>query len=166
MRSNHDCIMTSCETIIKDNPILTCRINGLENRSPSRIILDRKLKIPLNSNIVKEATSHPTIIFYNKVNKNKIIQLKNLKIELLKISLDVDNNLDLHETLIKAKELGFYRIFLESGKKMTTSFLYKNLIDELNLFVSDRSLVKNGENNIKEQLKLFLSDKKGFFFYK
>ena len=161
MRSNHDCIMTSCETIIKDNPFLTCRINGLENRSPPRIILDRKLKIPLNSNIVKEATSHRTIIFYNKVNKNKIKQLKNLKIELLKISLDIDNNLDLHETLIKAKELGFYRIFLESGKKMTTSFLYKNLIDDLNLFVSDRNLVKNGENNIKEQLKLFLSDKKG-----
>ena len=161
MRSNHDCIMTSCETIIKDNPILTCRINGLENRSPSRIILDRKLRIPLNSNIVKEATRHRTIIFYNKVNKNKIKQLKNLKIELLKISLDIDNNLDLHETLIKAKELGFYRIFLESGKKMTTSFLYKNLIDDLNLFVSDRNLVKNGENNIKEQLKFFLSDKKG-----
>ena len=161
MRSNHDCIMTSCETIIKDNPILTCRINGLENRSPSRIILDRKLKIPLNSNIVKEATNHRTIIFYNKVNKNKIKQLKNLKIEILKISLDIDNNLDLHETLIKAKELGYYRIFLESGKKMTTSFLYKNLIDDFNLFVSDKNLVKNGENNIKEQLNFFLSDKKG-----
>ena len=161
MRSNHDCIMTSCETIIKDNPILTCRINGLENRSPSRIILDRKLKIPLNSNIVKEATNHRTIIFYNKVNKNKIKQLKNLNIELLKISLDIDNNLDLHETLIKAKELGYYRIFLESGKKMTTSFLYKNLIDDFNLFVSDKNLVKNGENNIKVQLKLFLSNKKG-----
>ena len=161
MRSNHDCIMTSCETIIKDNPILTCRINGLENRSPSRIILDRKLKIPLNSNIVKEATNHRTIIFYNKVNKNKIKQLKNSKIELLRISLDIDNNLDLHETLIKAKELGYYRIFLESGKKMTTSFLYKNLIDDFNLFVSDKNLRKNGENNIKEQLKLFLSNKKG-----
>lgn len=161
MRSNHDCIMTSCETIIKDNPILTCRINGLENRSPSRIILDRKLKIPLNSNIVKEATKHRTIIFYNKVNKNKIKQLKKSKIELLRISLDIDNNLDLHETLIKAKELGYYRIFLETGKKMTTSFLYKNLIDDFNLFVSDKNLGKNGENNIKEQLRLFLSNKKG-----
>ena len=44
---------------------------------------------------------------------------------------------------------------------MTTSFLYKNLIDDFNLFVSDKNLVKNGENNIKEQLKLFLSNKKG-----
>ena len=52
-------------------------------------------------------------------------------------------------------------MFLESGKKMTTIFLYKNLIDDLNLFVSDKNLVKNGENNIKDQLKLFLSNKKG-----
>ena len=48
MRSNHDCIMTSCKTIIKDDSNLTCRINGLKNKSPSRIILDSKLKIPIN----------------------------------------------------------------------------------------------------------------------
>ena len=160
MRSHHDCIMTSCETIIKDNPNLTCRINGLENRSPSRIILDRKLKIPLNSNIIRVASKHRTIIFYNKVDKKKIRKLKNIGVELHKISQDINNNLDLHDTLIKAKELGFYRIFLESGKKMTTSFLYKNLIDDFILFVSDKNLLKNGKNNIKEQLNFFLKGKK------
>ena len=160
MRLNHDCIMTSCETIIKDDPILTCRINGLENRSPARIILDRKLKIPLNSNIIKKANTHRTIIFYNKANDSKIKRLKNLGIELTKISLDIDNNLDLHEALIKSKELGFYRVFLEFGKKMTTSFLYKNLIDDFILFVSDKNLLKNGKNNIKEQLNFFLKGKK------
>ena len=160
MRSNHDCIMTSCKTIIKDNPSLTCRIDGLKNKSPSRIILDSKLKIPLNSNIVKEATRYRTIIFYNKFNKKKIKLLKNLKIEFLKLSIDIDGNLDLHEMLIKAKELGFYRIFLESGMKLVTSFLYKNLVDDLNLFISNKNLGKNGKNNIKKQLELFLKNKK------
>ena len=160
MRSNHDCIMTSCETIIKDNPFLTCRINGLENRTPARIILDRNLKIPLNSNIIKNANTYRTIIFYNKVNNNKIRKLKNLGIKVIKISLDIDNGLDLHEILIKSKELGFYRIFLEFGKKMTTSFLYKNLIDDFILFVSDKNLLKNGKNNIREQLKFFFKKKK------
>jgi len=160
MRSNHDCIMTSCETIIKDNPFLTCRINGLENRTPARIILDRNLKIPLNSNIIKNANTYRTIIFYNKVNNNKIMKLKNLGIEVIKISLDINNGLDLYEILIKSKELGFYRIFLEFGKKMTTSFLYKNLIDDFILFVSDKNLLKNGKNNIREQLKFFFKKKK------
>ena len=153
--------MTSCKTIFKDNPNLTCRINGLKNRSPSRIILDNRLKIPLNSNILKEAGSYRTIIFYNKFNKEKIKQLKNLKIELMKIPVDINSNLDLQESLIKAKELGFYRILLESGKKLTTSFLYKNLVDDLKIFVSDKNLRNNGMNNIKKELNFFLKNKKG-----
>ena len=162
MRSNHDCIMTSCKTIIKDNPSLTCRIDGLKNKSPSRIILDSKLKIPLNSNIVKEATRYRTIIFYNKFNKEKIKILKNLKIKFFKLSIDIDGYLDLHEMLIKTKELGFYRIFLESGMKLVTSFLYKNLVDDLNLFISNKNLGKNGKSNIKKELELFLKNKKHF----
>ena len=45
MRSQHDCIITSSKTINKDNPQLNCRINGLERRSPARIILDKKFPI-------------------------------------------------------------------------------------------------------------------------
>ena len=45
MRNNHDCTLTSANTVIKDNPKLTCRIKGLEENSPSRVILDKKLKI-------------------------------------------------------------------------------------------------------------------------
>jgi|TARA_B100000315_G_scaffold258546_1_gene311106 diaminohydroxyphosphoribosylaminopyrimidine deaminase/5-amino-6-(5-phosphoribosylamino)uracil reductase len=162
MRSNHDCIMTSIKTIINDNSRLTCRINGLKNKSPSKIILDSKLRIPLNSNVLKETFNHRTIIFYNKFNKKKIKSLKKIKIELFKIPIDVDGNLDLHDALIKAKKLGFYRIFLETGMKLTINFLQKNLIDDLNLFISNKRLGKNGENNIKKQLKLFLKNKKKF----
>ena len=160
MRSNHDCIMTSSKTIINDNPRLTCRIDGLKNTSPSRIILDNKLKISLRSRIVKEATFYRTIIFYNKFNKKKIKLLKNLKIKLFKLPVDADDNLNLREVLIKAKELGFYRIFLESGMRLTSNFLYKNLVDDFNLFISNKNLGKNGKSNIKNHLKLFLKNKK------
>ena len=152
--------MTSCKTIVKDNSSLTCRIKGLESRSPSRIILDKNLKIPLDSKILKVVNHNHTIIFYNKFNKKKVKQLKKLKIKLLKLPIDIDGNLDLREALIKAKELGFFRIFLESGMRLTINFLRKNLVDDLNLFVSNKNLGKNGKNNIKKQLKLFLKNKK------
>ena len=161
MRSNHDCVMTSCATIIKDDPELTCRIDGMISRSPSRIIIDNKLKISLKSKIVKDASIYRTVIFYNKFNKKKIKSLKNSKIELYKISLDINDDLNLNEALIRAKQLGFYRILLESGKKLSTSFLHKNLVDDLNLFVSDKKLGKNGRNNVKKQLKSFLKNRKG-----
>ena len=68
MRSNHDCILSSVNTIILDNPEFTCRICGLRDRSPSRIILDKSLKIPITSNIIKSANKYRTIIFFNKDN--------------------------------------------------------------------------------------------------
>mgnify|MGYP001337151069 CR=1 FL=1 len=89
---------------------------------------------------------------------NSIIKLNHF-IKYHKISIDIDGNLDLREALIKAKELGFYRIFLESGMELVISFLRKNLVDDLNLFISNKNLGKNGNNNIKKQLKFFLKNK-------
>ena len=61
LRSMHDCILTAVNTIIADNPKLTCRILGLEDKSPARIILDKSLKIPLSSYMVKSAHKYQTI---------------------------------------------------------------------------------------------------------
>ena len=155
MRSNHDCVLTSSKTIIDDNSELTCRINGLISRSPSRIILDTKLKIPLNSKIIKNACKYPTIIFHNTFKKKKIRLLKKLRVKTFILPLDDHKKLDLKEVLIKAKKLGFYRIFLESGLELTTDFLNKNLVDDLKLFISNNNLGKNGMNNIKNNLKIF-----------
>ena len=160
MRSNHDCVMTSSSTIIKDNPRLTCRIDGLQKRSPSRIILDKKLKISLSAKIIKEAINYRTIIFYNKYNKEKIKLLKKSKIKLFRLDVGHDGNLDLYKVLIKAKKLGFYRIFIESGMRLTNNLLYKNLVDDLKLFISNKNLGKNGSGNIKSLLKIFLKGKK------
>ena len=160
MRSYHDCILTSVNTIIMDNPRLTCRIHGLEDNSPSRIILDKKLKIRTTSNIVKSARKSRTIIFFNKTTQKKIKALKSLKIKLVKTSLNEDGNFDLENILVKVKLLGFSRIFLESGLNLTTNFLNKNLVDDFQLFISSKNIGKNGSNNFNKNMKLFLKNRK------
>ena len=160
MRSNHDCIMTSCETIIKDNPNLTCRINGLSKRSPTRVILDNKLKIPVKSKIFGEKMNMNTIIFYNKVNPKKITALKKLKIRTFRIALNTDNDLDLKSVLINVKKLGFSRIFLESGIKLATNFLKNDLVDDLKIFISNTILGKNGSRSVKDNFMKFIKNKK------
>jgi len=160
MRSNHDCILTSVNTIIMDNPSLTCRIRGLEDHSPSRIILDKKLKIPIRSNIVKSVNKYRTIIFFNKINQKKIRVLKNLKIKLIKTPLSENGNFDLENILMKVKILGFSRIFLESGLNLTTNFLSKGLVDDFQLFISSKNLRKNGNNSFRRNMKLFFKNRK------
>lgn len=160
MRSNHDCIITGSSTVIKDNPKLTCRINGMLHKTPPRVILDSKLSVPISSNLIKESHIYKTIIFYNKMNKKKIMLLKKSKVKVFKLPLNKKGELNLRICLIKLKKIGFSRIFLESGLKLTNSFFRENLIDDFKLFISNKNLGSNGVGSIKKYFKLFLKNKK------
>lgn len=159
LRYYHDSIITSSETLLKDNPQLTCRIKGLEKGSPARIILDKNLKTPVNSKIVKDANSYKTIILFNKMNRRKIKILKDQKVNLFKIPLDNENNLDLVKSLKKIKEFGYSRVLLESGVKLIENFLKNDLIDEFKLFATKKNLKSNGMKSFKNNLLKYLNKK-------
>ena len=159
LRSCHDCILTTSNTVITDNPKLNCRINGLNYKSPSRIILDDKLRVPLKSEVIKESINYRTIIFFNKINKKKIKLLKKKGVETYRISKDEKGNLDLKVVLLKARDLGFSRILVESGITLINNLLIDNLADDLNLFISNKNLGINGKFNIKKRINFFLKNK-------
>ena len=161
LRSSHDCIVTSSETIIKDNPSLNCRIKGIENRSPVRIVLDKNLRISIKSKILRLNKHSKTIVFYNKSNDKKIALLKNLNVKMIKISLDKNSNLDLFLVLKKIKQKGFSRVFLECGVSLTYQFFKNNLIDDFKLFISKNDLGKSGGGSFKNTFTTFLNRKKG-----
>ena len=122
--------------------------------------IDNKFKIKINSKVIKDAKNHHTIIFYNQINKRKIKLLKKLKIRIYKIPIDIEGNLDLKKSLIKAQALGFSRIFLEFGIKLTTNFLNKKLVDDFKLFISNKNLKKNGGGSIRKYFGSVLKNKK------
>ena len=160
IRSKFDCILTSHKTVGDDNPYLTCRIQGLENRSPCRVILDKNLKVPIDSNILKISKNHKTIIFFNKFSKKKIKLLKKLKVKLIQFPIAKNGDFDLYQVLYKIKLLGYSRILLESGMRLTSNFVSKNLVDDFMLFVSNKKLGINGRGKMKEDLKLLLKKRK------
>ena len=49
---------------------------------------------------------------------------------------------------------------MESGLNLTTNFLNKNLVDNFQLFISDKNLGRDGNNSFKKSIKLFLKNKK------
>jgi len=156
MRSQHDSIVTSSLTIKKDNPNLNCRINGLEKRSPTVIILDNHLKISMRSNVIK----NNTIIFYNRFNRKKIKLLKKVGVRAYKTTLDEKGNLNLKNVLIMIKKLGFYRVFLESGITLASNFLKENLVNDLKIYISGNKLNNNGSGNINKIFNSILKNKK------
>ena len=80
LRSNHDAIMVGINTVLADNPSLDCRLNGLKDRSPIKIIIDTNLKTPENllykyKNLCE--TNDP--IHFNESIDPKYLQLDEIK---------------------------------------------------------------------------------------
>ena len=149
LRYKNDAILISSKTLNKDNPKLDCRLNGLENYSPKKIILDKNLKFKKDLNIFKKK-NNKCIFFYNIINKKKLSILKRNKIKYFRINLDNQNNLDFSKIKRKIFELNINYLLIEGGKELTKSLIQKKHINQFFLFKSDKNLKKNGQLKIKE----------------
>ena len=152
LRYKNEGILISSKTLNKDNPLLNCRLSGLEKFSPTRFIIDKNLDIKLSSKIVKTADKYKTIIFYNKKNniKKKINYLKNNKIRLVNFPVDANGNFNLKEILSYIKKNGVNYLLIEGGKNLTFNFLKESLINEFLLFKTNYYINHKNSINIKK----------------
>jgi diaminohydroxyphosphoribosylaminopyrimidine deaminase / 5-amino-6-(5-phosphoribosylamino)uracil reductase len=143
LRYKNDSIMISYKTLNKDNPKLNCRLEGLKEFSPKRIILDNNLNTKTNSYIFKTADKTNTIIFYNKANKQKITLFKKKGIQLMKSNLIRLKYFDLKLVLKKLYKIGIRNILVEGGNDLSGNFLKKKLFNQFYLFKSPKILTKS-----------------------
>jgi diaminohydroxyphosphoribosylaminopyrimidine deaminase/5-amino-6-(5-phosphoribosylamino)uracil reductase len=130
LRAKNDAIMVGIETVFTDDPELTCRLNGLENQSPIRVVMDSHLRIPEDSKLVKTAKKHPLWVICSDVNADKKT-LESLGVKIITCKADDNLRIDLADALKKLVELGITRLLVEGGSKLASSFITANLVDEL-----------------------------------
>jgi len=144
LRSLNECMIVGTGTIRKDNPMLDCRLDGLSSRSPDVIVLDRKLDLKKNLKIF--ANKHRKInIFYSENVHRKIYDTKN--INYIK-TREVNNVLDIRAVIENVIKLGYSRILVEGGAKLSASLLREDLIDEIAWFRASKIMGNDGINAI------------------
>ena len=151
LRSKYDCLLTTSKTINDDNPLLNCRVEGLENKTPSLIVIDRFLKVNKNSKIFKE-NKRKIFIVTSEKNSSKEIFFKNKGVKIIKSIKGNDDNQNLKNIFICIKKLGFNRILVESGNTFLNSLLRSNLIRNFYLFKSSKNIRSKGHNNSSNSL--------------
>jgi diaminohydroxyphosphoribosylaminopyrimidine deaminase/5-amino-6-(5-phosphoribosylamino)uracil reductase len=62
MRAHADAILVGVGTVLADDPLLTVRLPGLEDRSPVRVVFDSRLRTPPSAQVVTGASKVPTWI--------------------------------------------------------------------------------------------------------
>ena len=160
LRYKNDAIMITSKTLNTDNPRLNCRLKGLEKFSPKRIIIDRNLKINLNTYIFMSAKKNNTIIFHNSINNSKLRVLKKKGISTIKTKLDDKKKIDLMIIIKKLFYLGVRNLLVEGGDELTKSMLKNKLINEFYLFKSPKILPKNKKHVIFTSNKILTNNYK------
>ena len=145
LRYQNDCLMITYKTLNKDNPRLNCRLKGLENFSPKRIILDNELNSKIDSYIIKSSNTKNTLIFYNKADKSKISKFKSKGIHLIKSKVDKNNRFDIKLILKRLYNYGFRNLLIEGGDELTNSLIKNKNFNKFYLYKSSKKLSKSFE---------------------
>jgi len=136
LRKAHTAILCGIGTVLADNPMLNTRIKDEPSaRNPIRIIMDRHLRIPLDSQLVGTAKGLRTIVVTN-LNPNPNDNLN--VIPLQEAGVEVWNCPSLEDFMIRAGEAKIDSILIEGGGIINEAFLREGLIDEVYAFIAPK----------------------------
>jgi diaminohydroxyphosphoribosylaminopyrimidine deaminase/5-amino-6-(5-phosphoribosylamino)uracil reductase len=132
LRATHDAIMIGSGTALADDPDLTCRLPGLGERSPVRVVLDGRLRLPSSSRLARTARAVPTwVITRATVDAKRRAALERCGVEVLTVTPGSGEHIDLGLALGALAARGLTRVLVEGGSALAAAFLRARLVDRL-----------------------------------
>ena len=159
LRASHDAIMVGAQTVLSDDPLLTVRLPGLEDRSPVRVVLDGRLRTPPGSMLAKTARALPVwIIAAEDAPSDAEQALRGLGVEVMRVGRGADGRLDLRAALRLLALRGVTRIFSEGGPMVGEALAEAGLADVVILSRADAALGRPGLQAVRPGLAAALGD--------
>ena len=132
LRAAHDAIMVGTGTVLADDPQLTCRLPGLAQRSPVRVVIDRHLRIPATTHLISSARAVPTwVLTLRSADVARRQALLCAGATVIDIDSGPDGNGNLAAALAALGERGITRLLVEGGGHLAAAFGRAGLIDRL-----------------------------------
>jgi diaminohydroxyphosphoribosylaminopyrimidine deaminase/5-amino-6-(5-phosphoribosylamino)uracil reductase len=132
LRASHDAIMVGTGTVVADDPQLTCRLPGLDHRSPVRVVIDRHLRIPPTARIIADARRVPTwVLTLRSADPGRRAAFLANSVTLIDMDDDREGKIDLAEALKALGEGGITRLLVEGGAQLAAAFFRARLVDRL-----------------------------------
>lgn len=143
MRSRHDAVMVGAGTARADDPMLTVR--GFDvARQPVRIVVSRRLDLPLMSQLARTASDVPLWLCHGKDADAALTEAwTGLGARLIPCAL-IGRQLDMRAVLLALGEAGLTRVFCEGGGALAASLLAADMVDELAIFTAGLAIGAEG----------------------
>lgn len=156
MRAESDAILVGVNTALADDPQLTCRIAGLEDCSPLRVVLDTRLRLNEWSRLAATAGETPTLVFTSAAHGGA--KLLAAGVEIVRVAPDARGRPDLGAMLTELAQRRVTRLLVEGGATVHAAFLDRGLADRLEIFTAPMTLGAAGHSAIDALAALTLEE--------
>ncbi len=160
LRATHDVIAVGSGTILSDDPELTCRLPGLADRSPPRVIFDRRGRVSGGARILSKP-SPPVWLVTEAAHEELRTNSKN-PIEFIEVKAQHSESKWLQAACRALAERGVTRILVEGGATLATGFLMAGLVDRLYWFRAPTAIGEDGLAGLGSLAVDRLADSLGF----
>ena len=133
LRAGHDAVMVGARTALLDNPRLDCRLDGLQDRSPLRIVADGSLGLPPTHHLA--ADGRPCrVLCREDADAGRAKALEDAGVRLIRVPAGEDGRMDLAAGLRRLGEAGLTRLLVEGGGMLAAALLKAGLVDRIHWF--------------------------------
>jgi diaminohydroxyphosphoribosylaminopyrimidine deaminase/5-amino-6-(5-phosphoribosylamino)uracil reductase len=134
LRNSVSAIMVGSNTVLKNNPFLTARLEGIKTKNPIKIVIDSEGKIPFNYNVYDVEDDKKSILATtNRISKEYVNILVDKGVKVIKTG--DGEKVDLKFLITELYKMGIDSILLEGGGILNSKMLEINAIDKVISFV-------------------------------
>ena len=147
MRAMNDAILVGSSTALLDDPLLDCRLPGLADRSPIRVVADSHLRLSLTSKLVRSAKDVPLwLLTLPGGDSVRRAAFKECGVILIDVPVGREGYMDQDIMLNVLSSRGITRLLVEGGARLGSSFLRGRLVDRLAWFQAPKLIGGDGQS--------------------
>ena len=144
LRHESDAIMVGVGTVLADDPLLTDRTGRPRRRSLLRVVVDSRLRLPLESRLVKTANADLLVFCsFAEEKKRRLLEERGVRVEQVALGYS-DGRPDLYKVAARLGEMEMTSLLIEGGALLNWTALAAEVVDKVFLYYAPKILGGGG----------------------